>query len=167
MSTGLYDLLSLQGVTFPSGNVTSELTAGFEEKDGRNTGYIHITEATFDTDAYLSLALGVSSKTITAAQAKTLPGVTAGETITVFCELYADSLTDNREGSLQIEFYDESAVKKGDTIELPITEADFWEQKKKIITVPADATRLNVYVHASCGMGETIQVWCAHLKITR
>lgn len=167
MPAGLYDLLSLQGVALPSGNVSSELTAGFEQKDNRNTAYLHITEATFDTDAYLSLALGISTKVISAAQAKILPGVTAGETIRVYCEMYCDSLNANREGSLQLEFYDEDAVKKGDTIEIAVTEADFWDQKKQDVTVPTDATRVNILLQAGCGMGETVQVWCAHLRMAR
>lgn len=167
MSTGFFDALSLQGVTLPSSNVSSEMTAGFEEKDSRDTAYVHITEATFDTEAYLSLALGIATKDITAAQAKTLPGVTAGETLTVYGEIFCDSLNGNREASIQLEFYNESGTRIGSTTDIPVTEADSWEQKKETVTVPATATRANVYLKAGCSMGETVQAWIAHLRIAR
>lgn len=167
MPTGLFDLLSIQGVTFPSTNISSEATAGFEVKNDRNTAYIHITEATFDTDAYLSLALGGGSKAVSAAQAKTLPGVTAGEAITVYAELYALSLDAGQSGGMEIEFFDEDGEQQGDTTTLAISTAGEWEQKRQRITVPEGATRMNMYVHAGCGAEQTAQTWIAHLKIAR
>lgn len=167
MSTGLYDVLALQGISFPSTNVSSAVTVGFEEKTGRDTLYISITDADLVVDAYTSLFLGTNSKTVTAAQAKRLLGVTAGETITLYCELFADSVDGSRLGRLEVDFYQEDGTHVGSTEYVEVDEADVWEQKKKEITVPATATRLNFYFRAGCGIGETLQVWFAKLKITR
>lgn len=167
MSNGLIDVLAIQGITFPSTNVSSEVTVGFEEKTKRDTVYISINEATFSTDAYLSLFLGIGTKSVTAAQAKRLLGVTAGETITLYCEMFIDSLSGSRLGRMEIDFYQEDGTHVGSTQYVEVTEADVWEQKKKEITVPATATRCNFYLRAGCGAGETMQVWLAKLKLTR
>lgn len=167
MSTALYDVLALQGITFPSTNVSSEATAGFEEKNKRDTVYISITEATFTTDVYLSLFLQNATKSVTAAQAKRLLGVTAGETITLYCELFIDSIDGDRLGKLEIDFYQEDGTHVGSTEYAEVTAANTWGQKKEEITVPATATRCNFYFRAGCGAGETVKVWLAKLKITR
>lgn len=167
MSTGLFDVLALQGIALPHTNNSSEITAGFEVKTNRDTAYIHITESTFTTDAYLSFAINTYSKTVTAAQAKTLQGVTAGETVTIYCEMYADDLDGSRSAGLQIEFFNEIGEKQGETTEIEITTAAEWENFAQAIVVPTGATRVNLYVHAGCGAGETVQVWIAHLKIVR
>ena len=167
MSNGLYDVLSLQGITFPSTNVSSSATVGFEEKTGRDTLYISITDADRIVDVYASLFLGTSSKTVTAAQAKRLLGVTAAETITLYCELFADSVAGSRLGKLEVDFYQEDGTHVGSTEYVEVDDAAAWEQKKKEITVPALATRCNFYLRAGCGIGETVQVWVAKLKITR
>lgn len=167
MSNGLFDVLAIQGISFPSTNVSSELTVGFEEKTGRNTVYISVNESTFTTDGYLSLFLGVGTKSVTAAQAKQLLGVTAGETITLYCEMFADLLTGSRLGKLEVDFYQEDGTHVGSTEYVEVEEAGEWEQKKKEITVPATATRCNFYLRAGCAAGETVQVWLAKLKITR
>lgn len=167
MSNGLYDVLAIQGISFPSTNVSSEATVGFEVKAKRNTMYISINEATFTTDAYVSLFLGIGTKSVTAAQAKRLLGVTAGETITLYCEMFADLLTGSRLGKLEVDFYQEDGTHVGSTEYVEVSEAEVWEQKKKEITVPATATRCNFYFRAGCGAGETVQVWLAKLRITR
>lgn len=167
MSTGLFDVLALQGIAFPHTNSSSEATVGFEVKDSKDTMYVHITESTFDTDAYISFALGTYSKTVTAAQAKTLQGVNVAEVITVYCEMYADDLSGSREASLQIEFFNESGDKQGDTTELSLSTAAEWDNFAQAIVVPTGATRVNFYLHAGCGTDETVQVWCANMKITR
>ncbi len=167
MSNGLFDVLSLQGITFLSTNVSSEVTAGFEEKDDRHTAYIHITESELGAHAYMALALGTYTKNVTAAQAKKLQGVTAGERVNIYAELFIDSLSGDKEGSLQIEFFNESGTKQGETTELSISEADEWEQFAQGIIVPTGATRVNFYVHCGCGVGETVQIWIANIKITR
>ena len=167
MSNGFFDLLALQGVAFPHTNVTSTATVGFEEKDGRDTAYVHITDALFTVDGYFSLALGFSSLSMSAAQAKKLPGVTAGEVIYLYGEMYADDLSDDREASLQVRFFDESGVMQGAMQEVEITEAGEWQAIAQAMYVPTGATRVNFYLHAGCGEGETIQAWLAHVKITR
>lgn len=167
MSNGLFDVLALQGISFPSTNVSSEITAGFGKKNARNTAYISINTATFTTDAYLSLFLGVGTKSVTAAQAKQLLGVTAGETVTLYCEMFADDLSGSRLGRMEVDFYQEDGTHVGSTEYVEVAEAAGWEQKKKEIVVPATATRLNFYLRAGCGAGETVQVWLAKLKVTR
>ena len=165
MSTGLYDVLSLQGLTFPSSNVTSEATAGFEVKDGRNTAFVHLTDALYDTEVLLSLALGFDSKTITAAQAKTLPGVTEETALRIFCELFTDSLEDGRTTAVEVAFFDESGTEVGDTTAVEVTTAEVWQAVSKRVEVPTGATRINFYLRAFCEAGDTVQAWIANLKI--
>lgn len=167
MATGLFDVLSIQGVTLLSTNISSEATVGFEAKDGRSTAYIHLTEATFETNAYMSFALGTGAKTVTAAQAKTLPGVTASGFIRVFAELYADSISGSRNAALEVEFFNESGTKQGDTTAIEVDAAGEWQGKAQRIAVPSGATRVNVYLRAGCDSGETVQVWIANLKIVQ
>lgn len=167
MGNGFYDVLSLQGVTFPSANVSSSATVGFEQKSGRDTIYISITDADFNTDCYVSLFIGSGNKSVSSVQAKQLLGVTAGETIKIYCELFASSLDGSRLGKFEIDFYQEDGTHVGSTEYLEVEEAGIWEQKAKEITVPATATRLNFYLRAGCAGGETVQVWLAKLKITR
>lgn len=167
VNAGLFDVLAIQGISFPSTNVSSEATVGFEVKTKRDTMYISINEATFTTDAYVSLFLGIGTKAVTAAQAKRLLGVTAGETITAYCELFIDAMDGSQLGRLEVDFYQEDGTHVGSTQYVEVTEANVWEQKKKEITVPATATRCNFYLRAGCGAEETVQVWIAKLKITR
>ncbi len=166
MAYGLFDLLSLQGVTFNSSNVSSSVNTGFEEKDGRQSAYLKVTSATFETDVYLSLAIGNETKVITAAQAKTLPGVTAGESIIVYGEIFADDLSNDSEASIEITFFDETATVIGTTTQILCTEEGEWIPLKKRITVPASATRVNVYLHAHC-VSQPLSAWMASLKIKR
>lgn len=167
MSNGLFDVLAIQGIAFPHTNVSSEATVGFEEKDDRDTAFVHLTEATFPADVYLSLAVGFSSLSMSSAQAKTLPGVTAGEVIRLYGEMFVDSLSGEREASLQVRFFNESGVLQGEVGEVTVTEADEWQAIAQAFEVPTGATRANFYLHAGCDNGETIQAWLAHLKITR
>lgn len=167
MSNGLFDVLAIQGITFPSTNVSSEATVGFEVKTKRDTMYISINEATFTTDAYVSLFLGIGTKSVTSAQAKRLLGVTAGEEITLYCEMFIDSLDGSRLGRVEVDFYQEDGTHVGSTEYVDMSAANVWEQKKKAITVPATATRCNFYLRAGCAAGETVQVWLAKLKLTR
>lgn len=167
MSNGLFGVLALQGVTLSSTNISSDVTTGFEEKFGRDAMYVSITVAGLSVDAYASPALGLDTKTVTAAQCKKLFGVTAGETVTLYCELFADSVDGSRLGKLEIDFYQEDGTHVGSTEYVEVDEAGAWEQKTKAIVVPALATRLNFFLRAGCGAGETVQVWLAKLKITR
>lgn len=163
-----YDVLAIQGLTFPTANVSSMATAGFEEKDARDTMYVTLTTVTFgDTKAYVSLALQQGTRDVTAAQAKRLPGVNAAENITVYCELFADSLEGGRNAALEIMFFDESGNAQGEVQTIPVTEALSWQQKKAVITVPANATRVNAYLRCGCTTDETVKAWCAHLRIAR
>lgn len=129
--------------------------------------FLSITEATFDTAAYISLALGDSTQEITAAQAKRLPGVTEGEEITLYCELFADDLSGGRGGSLAIDFYTDAGAQVGTTQAVELAESDTWEQKKMEMTVPEDATRMNISLVAEVAAGETVQVWVAKLRVVR
>lgn len=166
MSNGLFDVLAIQGIAFPHTNVSSEATVGFEEKDDRNTVFVHLTESTFPADVYLSLAVGFSSLAMSAAQAKTLPGVTAGATIRLYGEMFVDDLSGEREASLQLRFFNESGVMQGDMEEVTVTDAEEWQSIAQAFIVPVGATRVNFYLHAGCDDGETIQAWLAHVKIT-
>lgn len=164
MSSGVSQLIA----TPYQGTVTNgTVTMGFEEKDTRDTAYASITAATGSCETYVSLQLGSGTKNITGAQAKKLPGVTAGETITIYGEIFIDSLNGNREASLQLEFYNESGTRIGSTTDIPVLEAGIWEQKKETVTVPATATRANFYLKTACGVGETVQSWIAHIRIAR
>lgn len=167
MSNALYDVLAIQGITFPSTNVSSEATVGFEVKAERDTMYVSINSATFTTDAYVSLFLGIGTKSVTSAQAKRLLGVTAGEEITLYCEMFIDSLDGSRLGRVEVDFYQEDGTHVGSTQYVEMSAANVWEQKKKAITVPATATRCNFYLRAGCEAGETVKVWLAKLRITR
>lgn len=167
MSTGLFDVLALQGVAFPHTNVSSTAEIGFEAKDDRDTAFIHITDATFPVDAYVSLALGVSSLAVSAADAKRLPGVTAGEVIRLYGEMFVDDLSGDREASLQLRFFNESGVMQGDMVEVTVDTADEWAAIAQAYLVPTGATRVNFYLHCGCDGDETMQAWLAHVKITR
>ncbi len=167
-SKGLWDVLSLQGLTFPSTNVTSSAQSGFEVKDDKYTAFLKITLATFaETSAYLSLALQGGSKAVTPTQARALPGVTGEDVLTVYCELFSDNLSAGREAGLEIDFYNENGTHIGSTVSVPLVEEDIWEQKVKRIDVPSAATRMNFYVKAKCDAGETVNVWISQLKIVR
>ncbi len=167
MADGMFDLLGMQGVVFSHTNVSSAATVGFEEKEGKNSMYAQLTLATFPVHAYISFILGFSSVAVTAAQAKTLLGVTAGERINLYGELFADSLDGARNGSLQVRFFNESGVQQGDMEEVEIETAEVWNQLSKGITVPSGATRVNFYLHAYCELDETVKIWAANVKITR
>lgn len=163
----LWDVLSLQGVIFPSSNVTSGAGAGFEEKEGVHAAFVRLTSTTFHTQAVFSLALQEGTREITAALAKTLPGVTAGERISVSCKLYTDADTDSKSGSLSLTFYNEDGEQCGVAVDIEQDETNEWTMKKKNIIVPISATRINMSLVAECDGGETVGVWCGGVKITR
>lgn len=141
--------------------------SGIEEKESRQAAYIKIEGATSAAAAYLSLALGAGVKTITGAQAKTLPAVVAGEIINVYAELYASSISGSRVVQLEIDFYDESGAQIGTTLAISAARAGEWYPGHKRVTVPASATRINVALRASCASGETVSAWLANASIRR
>jgi len=169
-NAGLFDVLAIQGITFPSGNISSTAQFGFEMEDDHDTAFIKLLNVDFDdTEAYMSFALSIDSLTISAAQAKKLTGVNEGESLSVFCELFSDDLADNRHGGVDVRFFDETGALVGDPSTLLISDGDEgeWRQLSRRVIVPDGATRMNVYLHAGCDAAQTVSVWVAHLKITR
>jgi len=160
---------NLVGDSLYYGTVTASSTgtAAFEVKDERDTATLSIDPAGANADAYLSLALGNGVKTISAAEAKTLPGVTAGEVIRVTCELFADAISASKAVSLEIDFYNESGTQQGSTTFLDVEEAETWEAKVKAIVVPTSSTRVNFTLHVSCDSSETVQGWISNFRATR
>lgn len=146
-------------------NANCTATAGFETKVRRPALYVKITAATGAASAFASLGLNAGSQTLSAAIAKKLPGVTAGNTVTAYAELYSSSISDGRVATIEIEFFSDDGTKRGSTTTITATEAAIWQQKKSVITVPALATRVNMTLKASCANGETLDVWLANPKI--
>lgn len=167
MAGGYFDLWSVLGAIFPSSNLSSAGNSGFEENDGRYCLFNQITTSSFTTTIYSGLQIAAGSKTITAAEAKKLPGVTAAEEITVYFEQMVNNLEDNRAAEVHIDFYDDSATQRGSTQTFALSEANDWKQTKQVLTVPASATRVNVVLKTECGAGETIKHWLANVKIKR
>lgn len=167
MSTGLFDVLALQGITHPSTNVSSEATVVFEEKLYRNAMRLELLEATFTTQVYVSLALGAGSKVITAAEAKTLPGVVAGEAVTFYGELWASSLAAGRAVRYDLDFYDDTGTQQGSTYSVSASTSGEWQQVTREITVPANATRVNITMAIQAEAGQTLRGWFANMKLVR
>lgn len=167
MSTGLFDLLALQGITHPSTNVSSAIDYGFETKADRYAMYLDITLSTFNTYGWIAVQSDANAKTITSAMAKKLAGVVAGEEITFYAEMRANNLAGSRAAFVEIRFFDESGTQQGVTTTVSVSASGVWERKKERITVPANATRVNMYFQAQCGAGETVKTWLANVKITR
>ena len=150
-----------QGTT--TGSPTAN--ASFGTQDERMIRTVQIVSATGASTALVSHALGNGSKTITAAQAQTLPGVSAGSTVTLYCEAYADRLDGTRTAQLEIDLYTDVGAAVGSSIVIPVTPAATWQQIKQAFVVPATATRVNVTQKVSCGNGENLQLSISGYKI--
>lgn len=164
---GFFDILSLQGVTLASANISSDASAGFEIKSNKHAAYVSITRSEIPISVYLSLFIGNGHKSITSEEVKKLPHVAEGETITALCEIYASSLEGSRVARLEMDFYDEDGGSVGTTEYIAADESEEWQPKKKEVTVPSGATRCNFYLRGGCDNGETITVWLANLRIHR
>ena len=150
-----------------SGTTTGSPTANasFDVQDERTIRSVKISAATGASTVFVSHALGNGVKTITGAKALTLPGVTAGTTITLYCEAFVDVLGGTRAAALEIDFYTDAGAAVGSTISIPVATAAAWQQIKKLVVVPATATRVNVTQKVSCGNGENLQLSISGYKI--
>ena len=165
MSAGFFDLLSLLGFGFPSANVSSQGLFDFTIKDGRAAVKFTISNATRATDFFASYVQTDDQKAVSAGNVKACPGVTAGETITIWSEVYASSVSGNRAVAVELRFYNDSAVQKGSTQIVTVPTAGAWHPIETSFTVPTDATRVNVTMALHAGAGETISAWFSGLRL--
>lgn len=152
-------------VTRTAAGITA--TASFEEKTRRDTLKVAITAASASGAVLTALQLGAGASTITGAQAKKLPGVTAGETVTFYGELFAASLAGSRVVRYEVTFYDDTGTQQGSTQNLSADEGGVWEQVTAEITVPASATRVCITARSAVGSGETNDAWFTFPRLVR